>query len=153
MHVNQRVRHLKIYASIIDLAICLILSAIVIVPTSINFASLTEVSAADITLLVLSIFMGFVLSVLYLFIPSLFMKGYTIGMRIFNIRFFDKDGNPLSITKMLFRAFIVSLASFITAGIGLIINLILVCTRDDIKTFYDVFISSSCDLVELEVQD
>ncbi len=152
MHVNRRLRHLKIYASLVDFLFCLVLAALVIVPTSINFSALQEVSGTDITLLVLSIVMGFVLSVLYLFIPSMFMKGYTVGMRIFHLQFVDKDLKPISLTKMLIRAFLVSLVSYLTLGIAIIINLILIVKREDVQDFYDIYVDDTLTLVEVEVQ-
>ncbi|MCD8194788.1 MAG: RDD family protein [Coprobacillus sp.] len=152
MHVNRRLRALKIYSSLVDLVFCLVLAALVIVPTSISFSRLQEVSGGDITILVLSILMGFVLSFLYLFIPSMFMKGYTIGMRIFHLQFVDKDGKPISLTKMLIRSFVVSLVSYLTLGIAIIINLVLIIKREDVNDFYDIYVNDNLKLVEAEVE-
>ncbi|MCD8203520.1 MAG: RDD family protein [Coprobacillus sp.] len=141
---EKRIKRNKLYAALLDGLFIVILSLIFVLPASLYYVDASNngvVTNLILTLFSLSFVFAFLICFLYLYIPALAFKGETIGMRIFSIQYVDKEGNPLKGGKMALRAIIVTLLTYLTAGLGFIICLIAIGVSHDGRTFYDVIIS------------
>ncbi len=141
---EKRIKRNKLYAALIDGLFILVLSAIFVVPASLYYADAYNngvVTNFILTMFSLSFVLAFLICFLYLFIPSFAFRGQTVGMRIFSIQYVDKEGNSIKIGKMCLRAIAVTLLTYVTAGLGLIVCLLSIGVSHDGRSFYDVLIS------------
>ncbi|MCD8204734.1 MAG: RDD family protein [Coprobacillus sp.] len=141
---EKRIKRNKLYASLIDGLFIVVLISLFIIPSTINYVgALNEgtLTTRITTMYALSFVFALIVCFLYLYVPSLALKGCTLGMRLFSIQYVDSENNPLKCSKMCGRAIMVSLLSFVTVGLGALICALAIGTSHDGKTFYDVMIS------------
>ncbi len=142
MQENLNFKLNRILSALIDgLFIFIIIVAVSIFPLveliiEINKDSL---SVGSVNLLIISIIVGFLLGIVYLFVTFVIFKNATLGMKITHLAFVKYDGNNPTKLALLGRFAISTLCFVLSCGICLLANLIAVLNNEFGRNFYDVF--------------
>lgn len=79
-----------------------------------------------------------ILTGLYGLIVPIIWNGYTVGKRICGIRIRKVyDHQPPTFLNMLLRNIVAGIVYVLTLGIGLIVSIVMVATRDDKRALHD----------------
>ena len=99
-----------------------------------------SLSVGTISWLVISIFAGFLLGIVYLFVTYLIFKNATLGMKIAHLTFVKYDGNNPTKRVLFIRSLLVILGFIFSLGFICIADLIAVINNEFGRNFHDVFL-------------
>ena len=99
-----------------------------------------SLSVGTISWLVISIFAGFLLGIVYLFVTYLIFKNATLGMKITHLTFVKYDGNNPAKRVLFIRSLLVILGFIFSLGFICIADLIAVINNEFGRNFHDVFL-------------
>ena len=131
----------RIYASLIDGLIMLIIFAGVCIAPALRFFSPlmdNKFISSDLMWLIFSIFGSFCIWVLYLFLSSVIFKKATLGMKIAKLAFAQSGDGEVTYRGILFRELTVVISLVFSLGFAAIFNPISIIFNEKGKSFYDI---------------
>lgn len=151
-----RVRH-RIMASLLDFSIVfglLILLSLIKLPFLISMLNSSEHVVSTKLLIDLfrwGVLFAIIFVVYYAGIP-IFLKGQTIGKKIFKLRVVKEDGSPVGYRTMFYRECIGRIfINFASLGLTIIASIVIMILREDKKDLKDVMARTKViDLYESE---
>ncbi len=84
-----------------------------------------------------------------------YLKGQTIGKRIFKLKIVNEDGSDVGVKELFFREIIGKLfIDFLSLGLSIISSFIIMCLRDDKKSLADIIAKTKViDIYREEKED
>ena len=133
----------RIVAAFLDFAILIVVDLIIAIPSFIVlintfFDTLFAVIFSNYLIAASTGAICLAVDALYLVAYPRFRGGQTLGLRFFDLKLSDKDGNPLESRQYLIRAIVTLSLIFLTLGLSMIVEVICICLSPSHRDFTDV---------------
>lgn len=133
----------RIVAAFLDFAVLIVIDLIIAIPSFIVlintfFDTLFAVIFSNYLIAASTGAICLAVDALYLVAYPRFMGGQTLGLRFFDLKLSDKDGNPLESRQYLIRAIVTLSLVFLTLGLSMVVEIICVCLSPSHRDFTDV---------------